>query len=143
MSIFRPRWVPLAKVAAEEITQDDATRTVVAHLTDPGTTVGTIAYMSAEQALGQTNLAAQSDQCSLGLVLYELAAGRRAFQLQRGRNHVAIIREDPEPLPASVPAGQRRGVILTLTPLNFNACAGAARTGVGCLAFRRPKGNSG
>jgi hypothetical protein len=36
--------------------------------------------MSPEQALGQTNLAAQSDQFSLGLVLYELAAGRRAFQ---------------------------------------------------------------
>jgi hypothetical protein len=40
--------------------------------------------MSAEQALGQTNLTAQSDQFSLGLVLYELAAGRRAFPRQRG-----------------------------------------------------------
>jgi len=69
---------------AEDITQDDATRTVVAHLPDRGATVGTIAYMSAEQALGQTNLTAQSDQFSLGLVLYELAAGRRAFPRQRG-----------------------------------------------------------
>ena len=77
-------WVPLEKAAAEDITQDDATRTVVAHLPDRGATVGTIAYMSAEQALGQTNLTAQSDQFSLGLVLYELAAGRRAFPRQRG-----------------------------------------------------------
>ena len=77
-------WVPLEKAAAEDITQDDATRTVVAHLPDRGATVGTIAYMSAEQALGQTNLTAQSGQFSLGLVLYELAAGRRAFPRQRG-----------------------------------------------------------
>jgi serine/threonine-protein kinase len=36
--------------------------------------------MSPEQARGQTNLTAKSDQFLLGLVLYELAAGRRAFQ---------------------------------------------------------------
>jgi hypothetical protein len=36
-------WVPPAKAAAEGITQDDATRTVVAYLTDPGTTGGIIA----------------------------------------------------------------------------------------------------
>ena len=49
-------------------------------MTDPGTTGGAIAYMSPEQARGQTNLTAKPDQFLLGLVLYELAAGRRAFQ---------------------------------------------------------------
>lgn len=95
----------LAKAAPEGVGADEGTRTVTVNLTDPGTTVGTIAYMSPEQARGRTNLTAQSDQFSLGLVLYELASGKRAFQ--RGSTAeimTAIIREDAEPLPASVPA---------------------------------------
>ena len=59
----------LAKAAHQEIGADDPTRTVARALTDPGTTVGTIAYMSPEQARGQTNLTPQSDQFALGLVL--------------------------------------------------------------------------
>lgn len=59
-------------VAQRDTAGDEATRTVVANLTDPGTTIGTIAYMSPEQARGQSDLTAQSEQFSLGLVLYEL-----------------------------------------------------------------------
>jgi TolB-like protein/Flp pilus assembly protein TadD len=95
----------LAKEAHAELGPDDETRTIPAALTDPGTTVGTIAYMSPEQARGQRNLTPQSDQFSLGLVLYELAAGKKAFQRSSPLEiMVAIIREDAEPLPASVPA---------------------------------------
>jgi Tol biopolymer transport system component/predicted Ser/Thr protein kinase len=77
-------------------------------LTDPGTTLGTVAYMSPEQARGEPNLGPQSDQFSLGLVLYEMAAGRRAFRRDSSAETMAaIIRDEPEPLPGSVPAPLR------------------------------------
>ena len=88
------------------IGSDDPTVKVM--LTDPGTTLGTIAYMSPEQARGEADLSAQSDQFSLGLVLYELAARKRAFR--RGsavETMTAIIRDEADPLPATVPTPLR------------------------------------
>ena len=74
---------------------DDATRMADGLLTDAGTAVGTIGYMSPEQLRGET-IDARSDLFALGVVLYEAATGQRAFQGSTGAvvSH-AILGEHP------------------------------------------------
>ena len=80
--------------------------------TDPGTVMGTVGYMSPEQARGEPG-DQRSDIFSLGAVLYELVSGRRAFQRETAAETMtAILREDPAALTGTasqaVPPGLAR-----------------------------------
>jgi eukaryotic-like serine/threonine-protein kinase len=88
----------LSKLVAPESGELSAMPTLARAETHPGTVLGTVGYMSPEQASGQP-LDFRSDQFSLGSILYEVTAGHRPFSRKTAAETMsAIIREDPEPL---------------------------------------------
>ncbi|HSB36471.1 MAG TPA: serine/threonine-protein kinase, partial [Thermoanaerobaculia bacterium] len=72
-------------------------------MTQTGFVVGTTNYMSPEQASGKP-IDARSDQFALGLILYEMLSGRKAFDRPTVVQTLsAIIQEDPEPIERANP----------------------------------------
>jgi aminoglycoside phosphotransferase (APT) family kinase protein/Tol biopolymer transport system component len=72
-----------------------ATATQLAGVTDPGTVLGTVGYMAPEQVRGHA-IDGRTDLFALGAVMYEMLAGRRAFQADTAAETMtAILKEDP------------------------------------------------
>jgi serine/threonine protein kinase/Tol biopolymer transport system component len=90
----------LAKLSERPATDGhDETRTAVTGepITDKGTILGTVNYMSPEQAQGKA-VDARSDIFSFGAVLYEMVTGRRAVQGETTIDTLsAIMRDEPKP----------------------------------------------
>ena len=85
----------LAKLTIDGVVDSNAaTRSA----TNPGAILGTVDYMSPEQAMGQP-VGFRSDQFSCGVILYEAATGRHPFhRASPAQTMAAIIEDEPEPI---------------------------------------------
>ncbi len=106
-------------------------------LTATGQVMGTVQYLSPEQASGHPASPA-TDIYSLGIVAYESLAGKRPFT---GESQVAIamaqINEQPPPLPATVPEPVQRFVMAMIAKKPEERPASAAAVSRAASALRR------
>ena len=74
----------------------------VQHHTEMGALIGTPAYMSPEQCLGDTHLDHRSDVYSLGVVLYQMVTGRLPFTSETAGRLIMSHVQEPPPPPQSI-----------------------------------------
>ena len=86
----------LAKLTERQDTSSEAT-TIALVNTEPGSVLGTAAYMSPEQAAGR-EVDARTDIWSLGVVLYEMITARPPFE-GASKSHIIVAIMDHEPAP--------------------------------------------
>lgn len=84
----------LARPSLQET--DDKSRQTTSPLTEPGTVLGTVGYMSPEQVRGEA-VDHRSDLFALGCVLYEMLAGQRAFRRDTAAETMAAILKEAPP----------------------------------------------
>jgi eukaryotic-like serine/threonine-protein kinase len=103
--------------SSETSAMQTATGDHAPELTSPGSTIGTVAYMSPEQ-VGAAELDLRTDLFSFGAVLYEMATGRNAFSGNSpGLIFEAILNREPEPpsrINPAVPAKLEEAIFKSL-----------------------------
>src|ERR1022692_803946 len=125
----------LAKLAGPPLEQSEAATVA----TMPGMIVGTVAYMSPEQAEGKPT-DPRSDVFSFGAVFYEMLTGKRAFEGQSNAAVLAaVIRDDPRAVSAiqpGIPPGIRSIVVRCLRKNPAERYASGSEAGAALKAAR-------